>query len=199
MVFMSRFTPFTTKCLEKPIPKEFFRCSLRAALNFRTYSLKQCRGISTLVPCWVELTSLHPEKNVYHEECKQTIAYELRAIVKSTVCLFASTTAVRFYKIPHSGYVASWIAEFTRHQAPAQLYRIVTAKFRRSLLRFKSHVKPLFVPPLLQPLTKLQPQNGSSVSVARQTGVVRPSLKTFRFLLFFVIKRKIIDEILTSF
>lgn len=43
-VFMSRFTPFTTKCFEKPIPKEFFRCSLRAAFKFRRYSLKQCRG-----------------------------------------------------------------------------------------------------------------------------------------------------------
>lgn len=88
------------------------------------------------------------------------------------------------------------------HQAPAQLYRTVTAKLWRSLLRFKSHVKPLFVPPLLllQPLPNLQPQNGSSVSVAGQTGVVRPSVsESLSIFTFYVIKRKIIDEVLTSF
>lgn len=153
MVFMSRFTPFTTKCFEKPIPKELVRCSLRA---------------------WIA------------------------RIVKSTVSVRLHLQQLFvFYKTPHSGYVASWSAEFTRHQAPAQLYRIVTAKFRRSLLRFKSHVKPLFVPP--PPTTNQLTTPERIISVCGETNGCRPSVSENLSILFFVTKIKIIGEVLTYF
>lgn len=138
---------------------------------------------------------------MYHEECKKRIAYELRAIVKSVnslVCLHMQQLFV-FYKIPHSGYVRR-SAEFSPRQAPALLYRIVTAKLWRSLLWFKSHVKPLFVP--TPPLTTTNQLTTPEriISVCGETNGCRPSVsESLSIFTFFVIKRKIIDAVLTTF